>query len=104
MAIIQDSAGKTVQHVYGGVHPDGKQWFGEGFNVRKIWEGTYLIEFQQPFAPPPAVICTIYGNEWETFNKSVAIVDSSSYHFVCVTSSPDRPVDCGFTFIAFGDI
>ncbi|CCQ51960.1 hypothetical protein CWATWH8502_17 [Crocosphaera watsonii WH 8502] len=77
---------------------------GEGFSTRRIWSGTYIIEFDQPFAGEPAVISTIYGNEWQTFDKSIAIVELGSQYFVPVTSSMDRPEDCAFTFIAFGNI
>ena len=105
MAILKNAAGEDKhQHIYGGVSTDGSLWFGEGFKSRKIKEGTYLIEFNQPFGSRPAPVCTITGHEWRTFNLSVAIVDVSEGHFICVTSSPDRPVDSYFTFIAFGDV
>ncbi len=92
------------QHIYGGVSPDGKVWFGEGFKSHKIKEGTYVIDFDRPFGPIPAPVCTVNGHEWQTFDKSVAIIEVTPQHFICVTSSPERPVDCGFTFIAFGDL
>ncbi|MDJ0620197.1 MAG: hypothetical protein QNJ63_26240 [Calothrix sp. MO_192.B10] len=105
MAILQNAAGgNPVQHIYGGITPDGSTMFGEGFRSHKLRYGLYLIEFDKPFAKNPAAVCTIYGNEWETFNKSIAIPEVSPWHLVCTTSSPDRPVDSGFTFIAFGDL
>ncbi|NEP04483.1 MULTISPECIES: hypothetical protein [unclassified Okeania] len=104
MTIIKDSVGKEIQHIYGAVHPDGNIMFGEGFRSRRIWQGTYLIEFERPFVKQPAPVCTIQGPEWKTFNMSVAIVEVMPYHLVVVTSSPDRPDDCGFTLIAFGEI
>ena len=104
MAIFKDSAGKATQHVYGVISPDGRVLSGEGFSTRRIWSGTYIIEFDQPFAGEPAVISTIYGNEWQTFDKSIAIVELGSQYFVPVTSSMDRPEDCAFTFIASGNI
>ncbi len=79
-------------------------WNGLTINTHRIWSGTYIIEFDQPFAGEPAVISTIYGNEWQTFDKSIAIVELDSRYFVPVTSSMDRPEDCAFTFIAFGDV
>lgn len=103
MAILKSDRGEH-QHIYGAVDPNGTQWFGEGFQSRKIKEGTYIVEFEQPFGSNPAPVCTISGPEWITFDKSVAIVDVSQEHFICVTSSPVRPVDCGFTFIVFGDL
>ena len=93
-----------VQQIYGVISPDGKIISGQGFRSHKIWSGTYIIEFDRPFANSPAPVCTIYGNEWKTFDKSVAIVEFDSRYFVYVTSSPDRPEDCGLTFIACGDV
>ena len=104
MAILKDSAGTATQHIYGVISEDGNIISGEGFKCHKLRYGLYLIEFDQPFVDTPAAICTIYGGEWQTFNLSVAVVDVTQWHFVCTTSSPDRPEDCGFTFIAFGNI
>ena len=103
MAIVKSAEGRDHQHIYGGVNPNGDKWFGEGFESQKIKEGTYCIKFERPFAGIPAPVCTITGNEWKTFNMSVAIVEVNPECFICVTSSPDRPIDCHFTFIAFGD-
>ncbi|NET58044.1 MAG: hypothetical protein F6K47_18380 [Symploca sp. SIO2E6] len=91
------------QHIYGGVAPNGLVMFGDGFTSHKIKEGTYIIEFEHHFGLLPAPVCTINGPEWKTFNLSITVVDVAPYHFVCVTSSPDRPVNCAFTFIVFGD-
>ena len=99
MAIIENH-----QHISGGIGRHGNSWFGEGFQVKKIKRGTYLIEFERPFAKLPAPVCTIAGPEWITFDKSVAIVDINEHRFICVTSTPNRPEDCDFTFIVFGDI
>ncbi len=99
MAVIENH-----QHIYGGVGSDGKLWFGEGFTSERIKEGTYLVKFERPFDGLPAPVCTIAGNEWRTFNLSIAIVNLSPEHFICVTSSPEIPVDSHFTFIAFGDV
>ena len=104
MAIIESAVGGKHQHIYGCVERDGSLVSGEGFRCHKIQEGTYMVEFEQPFAKPPAPICTVFGPPWLTFNLSAAIVDVDPYRFVCITSSPDRPMDAGFTFIAFGDI
>jgi hypothetical protein len=93
-----------MQQVYGVISQDGKQMSGEGFKCRRIWSGTYIIEFDRPFADIPGVVCTINGTEWQTFDKSVAIVECDPRYFVCVTSSMDRPEDCGFTFIASGKV
>ncbi|MGD1699903.1 hypothetical protein [Dapis sp. BLCC M229] len=103
MAIFKDDHEHGHQHIYGGVGPDGSKWFGEGFESQKIKEGTYIIKFECPFDGIPAPVCTITGNEWKTFNMSVAIVEVNPEYFICITSSPDRPIDCAFTFIAFGD-
>ena len=103
MAIIKDNKEHKHQHIYGGVKPNGDCWFGEGFNSRKIKEGTYFVEFDNPFAGLPAPACTISGHEWMTFNMSIATVEITSGSFICITSSPDQSIDCAFTFIAFGD-
>ncbi|NET61594.1 MAG: hypothetical protein F6K47_37380 [Symploca sp. SIO2E6] len=104
MTTIKDSNGKEIQHVYGGINPDGTKWCGEGFRLRKLRQGLYLIEFERHFVELPIPICTIFGPEWETFDKSISIVDIETSQFVCATSSMDKPVDCGFTFIVFGNI
>ena len=103
MAIIHGEGGMH-QHIYGAIGPDGSPMWGEGFVSHKIKEGTYIVEFKQPFAKEPAPVCTVFGHEWKTFNLSVAIVEINPSYFICITSSPDRPVDCGFTFIVFGDV
>ena len=99
MAIIEKH-----QHIYGGVWSDGVTWFGEGFKSRKIKEGTYVIEFAQPFSKIPAPVCTINGYEWKTFDKSVAIIEIWEGGFIVTTSDPKMPMDCTFTFIVFGDV
>lgn len=105
MAIIKGDRGEDQhQHIYGSVAQDGNPMSGEGFQSKRIKDGTYIIEFDQQFKGNPAPVCTIAGPEWVTFNLSVAIVDVSEKHFICVTSSPVRPIDSSFTFIAFGDV
>ncbi|NEQ73981.1 MAG: hypothetical protein F6K24_48565 [Okeania sp. SIO2D1] len=103
MAIFKDDHEHEHQHIYGGVQPNGDCWFGEGFKSQKIKEGTYIVKFENPFAKLPAPVCTISGNEWMTFNMSVATVQITPEYFICITSSPHQPMDCAFTFIAFGD-
>jgi hypothetical protein len=93
-----------MQQVYGVIGPDGQTISGQGFQLRKIRFGLYLVEFERPFAQEPATVCTILGNEWQTFNLSIAILEVTPDYFVCGTSSPDRPEDCGFTFIASGNV
>ena len=102
MAIVKSDHGEH-QHVYGGVDRGGSIWFGEDFVPRRLKEGTYIVEFKKPFRGLPSPVCTIAGPEWITFNLSVAIVDVQPQFFICVTSSPERPIDSNFTFIAFGD-
>ena len=98
---------KNYQHIYGGINPDGSIWFGEGFSAKKLKqdkEGTYVIYFEQPFYTKPAPVCTIVGPQWKTFNLSVAITEILPFHFVCVTSTLDHPVDCHFIFNVFGEV
>ena len=93
----------AISQIQGLVDRDGSIVFGEGFQSRKLQEGTYLVEFNEPFAGIPVPVCTIYGPPWITYNKSVAVVEAQPNMFVCLTSTPDRPVDCGFTFIVSGE-
>lgn len=104
MAILQDSSGKEKQHIYGTVSAQGQVASGEGFKAQQIRFGLYAIEFEQPFAGTPTPVCMINGGEWETFNKSIAILEVTDRYCICSTSSPDRPESCAFTFIAFGDV
>ncbi|NES23235.1 MAG: hypothetical protein F6K41_31025 [Symploca sp. SIO3E6] len=99
MAIIDNH-----QHIYGGISEDGSTMFGEGFYCERVKEGTYIVKFEQPFAELPTPVCTIHGQEWKTFDKSIAIIEAVKNQFTCVTSSPDKPVNCSFTFIVFGEI
>ncbi|NEP59518.1 MAG: hypothetical protein F6K31_21325 [Symploca sp. SIO2G7] len=99
MAIIENH-----QHIYGGVREDGSKIFGEGFYCDRVKEGTYIVKFERLFTGLPTPVCTTHGHEWRTFDKSIAIIEAAPHQFICVTSSPDRPVDCGFTFIVFGEI
>ncbi|MBZ8181212.1 hypothetical protein [Oscillatoria salina] len=81
-----------------------KQWGTPDIcSSRKISEGTYLIEFQQPFSQNPVATATIYGSPWQTFNISVAIIEVSPYHCIYLTSTPDRPVDCGTMVMIMGE-
>jgi hypothetical protein len=93
----------ATRQIYGTIAPDGNVMSGAGIQCRKIKEGTYIVEFEQPFGREPAPVCTVYGHEWMTFNLSVAIVEVTPQYFICVTSSPDRPTDCAFQFIVVGD-
>lgn len=102
MAMISSEHGDH-QHIYGAVSRNGDKYFGEGFASRQLKEGTYLIEFERPFAKEPAITCTIFGHEWHTFDKSVAVLDISQSHVIVCTSTPHRPESCGFMLIAFGD-
>ncbi len=93
-----------MQQIYCFIDPGGNQISGQGFKVQKLREGLYAIEFERAFADPPAITCTIFGGEWETFNKSIAVLESQPNYAILSTSSPDRPEACGFTFIATGKV
>ena len=103
MAILQSERGEH-QHIYGAVGPNGQIKFGEGFKAQELRFGLYAIEFERPFSQTPAIVCTISGGEWQTFNKSIAILEVTTNYAICSTSSPGRPESCGFTLIAFGDL
>ncbi|MEO1432843.1 MAG: hypothetical protein AAFS12_00945 [Cyanobacteria bacterium J06632_19] len=103
MAIIKCDSG-VYQHIYGGIGEDGNTFSGEGFKSQRLTEGLYVVEFDTPFANMPAVVCTINGEEWKTFNLSVANLDFTPHYFVCGTSSPNNRVSSAFTFIAFGQV
>lgn len=93
------------RHLYGIVDENGNIISGSGgFRSQKIDRGMYVIEFDSPFNSLPVPVCTIFGHPWRTFNMSPAVLnDISPYHFICLTSTPDQPEDCGFSFSIFGD-
>ncbi|MDJ1169088.1 hypothetical protein PMG71_06580 [Roseofilum sp. BLCC_M154] len=103
MAIIKGERGES-QQLGGVIDKGGNTISGDGFQTRRLTEGLYLVEFNQPFRENPSCICTIFGPEWETLNLSVAIVDLSPSHFVCTTSSPNNRQGSGFTFLASGPL
>ncbi len=77
--------------------------WGSGFRCKKVSQGTYIVEFDQPFNEMPAPVCTVFGPPWATFNLSTAIVDVTPSMFVCLTSTERMPQDSGFTFIVVGE-
>ncbi|MDJ0516091.1 MAG: hypothetical protein QNJ74_07420 [Trichodesmium sp. MO_231.B1] len=91
-------------HIYGGVNADGTKMeeVGEDFSSEKTSTGTYKITFDTTFKGNPVPVCTIYGVDGTSY-KSVAITEITPEYFTCVTSNPNAPADCAFTFIAFGD-
>ena len=93
----------AISQIQGLVDRDGRVISGEGFRCDRIQEGTYIVHLERPFAGLPVPVCTVYGPPWVTFNMSVAVVEAQPNMFVCLTSTPDRPVDCGFTFIVSGE-
>ena len=93
-----------AQHIiYGAVSENGEKLLGEGFRCQKIQQGTYLINFERPFTQKPVPVCTIFGAQWQTSNKSIAIIEIDPSSFVCITSLSEEPADSGFTFTVFGD-
>lgn len=95
----------AARQIYGIVDSSGNTIGGSGgFRCQQIGQGLYMIEFDSPFNTQPVPVCSIFGNPWRTFNMSAAVLDDlSPYHFVVLTSTPDHPEDCGFTFTVFGD-
>ncbi|NEO92889.1 MAG: hypothetical protein F6K56_22715 [Moorea sp. SIO3G5] len=91
-------------HIFGVVGANGSIVSGKGFKVDKKRNGIYIITFDQPFAEYPGVTCTIYGHSWLSFQMSISVVDIKPNYFVCQTSTPDRPEDSGFSFIAVGEV
>ncbi len=91
------------KHIYGTVGVNGNIISGKGFSVDRIQDGNYYVRFDQPLDGEPSPVCTIFGPPWRTFNMSIAIVEAFPDGFICVTSTPDRPVDCGFTFLVVGE-
>ena len=82
--------------------PDGQKMWGEGATCKKISTGTYMIEFDQPFKGYPVPVVTVSGPPWQTFNMSAAIIDVNPHNCVLLTSSPNQPVDAGFSIIIAG--
>ena len=105
MAIVRSATGEGKhQYVCGAVDEEGKIIFGEGFKCARLYEGSYEVKFEQPFVKQPGVVCTILGRGWKTVDISIAIAQIDLKKFVCFTSTPELPIDCAFTFMAFGDI
>lgn len=105
MAIVRSATGAGKhQYVYGAVNEKGNIIFGEGFKSARVYEGSYEVKFEQPFAKEPGVVCTIFGKGWKTVDISIAIAQIDRKKFICFTSTPELPFDCAFTFMAFGDI
>lgn len=93
----------ATRQIYGTVDRSGNLISGNGFNVQKLQEGTYVVMFEKPFQDAVTPVATVYGPPWQTFNMSIAIVEIIPDSFICLTSTPDRPVDCGFTFTVIGE-
>ncbi|NEO72285.1 MULTISPECIES: H-type lectin domain-containing protein [unclassified Moorena] len=91
-------------HIFGVVRENGDILSGKGFKVDKKRDGIYFVVFDQPFAEIPGVTCTISGHSWLSFQMSISVVDIRPNYFVCQTSTPDRPEDSGFSFIAVGEV
>lgn len=93
-----------ARQIYGTVNDYGEIVAGHGFSVKRLDKGFYQVEFDSPFFSIPVVVSNVVGHPWRTFNMSTAIADQiSPDHFFCLTSTPDRTEDCGFSFIAIGD-
>ena len=94
-----------ARQIHGIVDRYGHIISGSGdFEVIKFDIGFYAVQFFQPFNNVPTAVSTVWGNTWTVFNMSTSILDDiSPYHFVCLTSTPERAEDCGFTFTAIGD-
>lgn len=104
MAILKDADGSDFQIISGMVAPDGTASKGVGFSVRRMQPGTYVIEFERPFHEQPIPVATIAGQEWHTFDKSIAVIMNEPNAALVMTSTDNRPVDCGFTFMVSGAI
>ena len=94
-----------ARQIHGVVDAAGRIISGtDDFRVTRLREGFYVVEFFEPFNNIPTAVSTVWGNLWTTFNMSTSILeDMSPYHFVCLTSTPERAENCGFTFIVTGD-
>jgi len=103
MAIFQSEAGK-YQSIAGVIGADGSKKQGEGFQAVRKFTGNYQIQFDQPFKEASVPVCTIIGSQSTTSNLSVAIVERLPESFTCVTSTPESPINCGFTFSVFGEV
>ena len=72
---------------------------GEEFSCNRLQSGHYLISFHSPLPETAVPVATVVGSPWETFQMSVAIVNISPNDIVLVTSTPNQPEDCGFSFM-----
>ena len=103
MAIFPSEAG-NYQYITGVIGADGSKKQGEGFQSVKKFTGNYQIQFDRPFKEASVPVCTIIGSQSTTSNLSVAIVERLPESFTCVTSTPESPINCGFTFSVFGEV
>ena len=103
MAIFPSEAG-NYQYITGVIGADGSKKQGEGFQVVRKFAGNYQIQFEQPFKEASVPVCTIIGSQSTTSNLSVAIIERLPESFTCVTSTPESPINSGFTFSVFGEV
>lgn len=90
--------------VKGMINEDGSITIGKGFKcIRAYGEGTYIIEFDEPFSEPPIVVCTIVGSDWSSYNLSASVIGFDSGYAIISTSSTDSPRYAAFNFIAMSD-
>lgn len=101
-----------ARSISGIVESDGDRRFGEGFYSNKLGDGTYMIDFDQPFNRIPAVVCTPVSNIGEAEVESrlnVACVAGVERGRVKVLTGwlgrpgPLSPLDIAFSFIAVSD-
>jgi hypothetical protein len=93
----------AIQQIYGQVTKDGTRLSGARFQSKKLDVGTTIIEFEKPFSSLPTPVCTVTGQTWKGLEISIVILEITPDHFICATSSEQRPIDCAFTFIVFGE-
>ena len=85
--------------ISGIVDQNGGSIAGEGFESRQIATGVYIVEFQEDLGQVAIPVATTFGSEWETYDKSISIVDFTDRYMICVTSNPNQRASCGFSFL-----
>ncbi|HEY9804886.1 MAG TPA: hypothetical protein V6D25_31420 [Leptolyngbyaceae cyanobacterium] len=64
--------------IYGTVNEDGSKQSGEGFEVKAVDVGNYLITVSEPFASSPSVVATL--KDWGADNQ-IIVKDITNQQF-----------------------
>jgi hypothetical protein len=96
---------------YGCINADGSRFSGSnGYQVKHIAQGTYMIDFNPAFASTPAVVLTQNFVAWRSFeyeggstcDNAVLVACDASHCKVITGDGAGNRVDRNFVFQAVG--